>query len=140
MDLIQYFPYKLGTSFEENKFDLEYIQTLKTGNRFYRSFRYSEIYLPGIISSVLSYLHFKNDVLVSMDYRMDIKYFYQLIELFETEMNIGFVKDPYSDYLYYMGSDSDYIKNNIKPNKDYYSVHISELTDDFLIVNIRHVN
>jgi len=71
---IETLPYKLGTTFDENNIDLEFVKTFKNGKDFYRSYRHSEVYLFELVASVFTYLYFQDGILCGVDYRLQIRY------------------------------------------------------------------
>ncbi len=82
-------PYTLGTTFDENNIDLEFIKTLKNGKDFYRSYRYSEVYLPDLNPSIFTYLYFQNGILCKVDYRFDLIHFDYLVEQINNDLPEG---------------------------------------------------
>lgn len=70
--ITEYIHYELGSSLEENSIDLTFLCKLNDGSSYYRSYAYSEIYLPNKILDVEVYLSFRDEKLEQVNYRMGI--------------------------------------------------------------------
>ena len=124
--IIETLPYTLGSTFDENNIDLEFVKTFKNGKDFYRSYRYSEVYLFELVASVFTYLYFQHGILCEVDYRLDIIHFDYLLEQINNELPEGekLLFDMFVSYKSYLKrTDTTYI-------------HISELDENFLILHL----
>lgn len=102
--IIDYIHYKLGSSFEENNIDLEFIKVLPNKMRYYKSYRYSELYLPDKIIQVQIYLAFKEDELQVMNYLVPVntlKYLKGMINSYAQSPDEVLFKDPFQDCISY---------------------------------------
>ena len=85
ISFIDNFPYKLGSTFDENNIDLE-LKKVYNDISAYRSYRYSEIILFGTIFEPECYLWIAKDCLLAINYKFENKYFEIIKEAINSEL------------------------------------------------------
>jgi len=83
MSFINSIPYKLGTSISEINIDLELKKKCTDNLHYYKSYRYSEIFLFERIFEGNCCLWFNRDVLETINYKFHIKF----LSFFEESIN-----------------------------------------------------
>lgn len=82
-------PYKLLSTIDESNIDLELREIFDNGIRVYKSYRYSELILFGTIFEPVCYLWFADDLLLSICYELENRYFEMFKEGINSELPDG---------------------------------------------------
>lgn len=102
--ITDYIHYKLESSYEENNLDLQFIKVLPNGMRYYRSFKYSELYLPNKVIQVQIYLAFNKGKLQVLNYLVPLntfKYLTGMINSYAKSPDEVLFKDPFQEEISY---------------------------------------
>lgn len=85
INFIDCLPYQLGTTFDENNFGLELSKDF-VDQKLYSCNKYSEVFLFGNFYETTCYLWFTKDILSSIEYRLENKYFKQIEDAINSEL------------------------------------------------------
>ena len=121
-------PYKLGTAFEEINIDLELRKNYDDKYSIYISDRYSEVYLFGKVFESICSLFFSNNILTTIDYRFNNKYYTlfkeSINEYLPTDKKLN--QDPFLEkaqlYSYYENT----AISLIELNEDFFLLRLSD--------------
>ena len=122
MIFCQSIPYKLGSTLHKSNTDIEYIKSLKNDTEFYRSDKYSEVYLFGKSFESVCYLWFKDEILIRIEYRVHNKYFTLFLNSINDELQQGnkLTKDPFVNHRSYFTSLANLAIGLDEITKDYF--------------------